>query len=169
MTTSKAIVDILDDVQASITVKDHQRPNLLQRIEIACAALRGQEREPDKGPWSVSEDGRSISSDNFVHDVQLKVSGDFYDDEDRRAYARRLATQLNEHKPLSTGLPKEPPAGLLHSMALRTRHDFGLTKIETDGPLTSGVTREERIALLDNMRRFYEEVAGHGFFKYSDT
>lgn len=49
----------------------------------------------DTGPWSVSEDGREIQSDDFTHDVILRVTGDFYDDAQRNAYAKNLAAKLN--------------------------------------------------------------------------
>lgn len=49
----------------------------------------------DKGPWTVSVDGRSIESDDFTHDVILRVTGDFYCDEQRKAYADNLAAKLN--------------------------------------------------------------------------
>jgi hypothetical protein len=99
MTIDEQMIDILRDVrwladnyQNSF---DHERRSLVQRIDIACRSLVGQERVPDQGPWTVSEDGRVLSSDNFEHDVQIKVSGDFYGDEDRIAYSKELASRLN--------------------------------------------------------------------------
>jgi len=50
----------------------------------------------DKGPWVVSEDGQAIESDDFTHDVILRVTGDFYNDEQRKAYAENLAMKLNK-------------------------------------------------------------------------
>jgi hypothetical protein len=49
----------------------------------------------DKGPWAASEDGRSLYSDDFTHDVVLKLSGDFFDDKQRRLYAENLVKKLN--------------------------------------------------------------------------
>lgn len=49
----------------------------------------------DKGPWIVSECGRGIESDDFTHDVHLQIVGDFYSDEQRKAYADNLAKKLN--------------------------------------------------------------------------
>lgn len=49
----------------------------------------------DHGPWTVSEDGRVIQSDDFTHDVALTVSGDFASNADRRAYSEELAKRLN--------------------------------------------------------------------------
>lgn len=49
----------------------------------------------DKGPWVVSNDGREIASDDFTHDVILRVTGDFWSDEQRKAYAENLAAKLN--------------------------------------------------------------------------
>lgn len=51
--------------------------------------------EHDKGPWDVSADGRAISSDDFTYDVILRVSGDFYDDAQRKRYSDNLAAKLN--------------------------------------------------------------------------
>jgi hypothetical protein len=65
-------------------------------------------------------------------------------------------------------LPKDPPAGLLISMAMRYRHDFGLRKSQSSGPLTCGVTDDERQAILATMRQLYEEVSGHGFYQWND-
>lgn len=52
----------------------------------------------DDGPWTVSEDGHSIASDNFTHDVILRITGDFYDDRQRKAYAENLVKKLNAPK-----------------------------------------------------------------------
>ncbi len=49
----------------------------------------------DKGPWIVESDGKSIRSDDFTHDVVLRITGDFYSDEQRKAYAENLAAKLN--------------------------------------------------------------------------
>ena len=57
----------------------------------------------DKGPWTVSADGREIESDDFAHDVILRVTGDFYSDEQRKAYAENLAAKLNAHNAELTG------------------------------------------------------------------
>ena len=51
--------------------------------------------EHDKGPWSVSSDGCTIGSDDFTHDVHLRVTGDFSDDAERKAYSENLAKKLN--------------------------------------------------------------------------
>lgn len=52
--------------------------------------------EHDKGPWDVSPDGRTIQSDDFCHDVTLHVSGDFWDDAQRKRYADNIARKLNQ-------------------------------------------------------------------------
>ncbi len=156
---SQQIDDILKDVVAyanhMAAFEDAEARQYLTRIRIACEALLGQERNPDLGPWSMSPDGRLISSDTFDHDVQLKVSGDFYGDGDRAAYSKRLIEQLNQAKPLPSGLPVEPPTSLLYSMAMRYRHDFGLLDDAT------------KMSVLTTMRQLYEEVSGHGFHSWS--
>lgn len=64
-------------------------------------------------------------------------------------------------------LPKIPPAGLIESMCLRYAHDFGLDKVE--GELTCGWTEREREALRITMLQLYEEVSGHGFYRWVDV
>lgn len=49
----------------------------------------------DVGPWTVSDDGRNIYSDDFHFDVHLSVHGDFATDADRVAYSKRLVERLN--------------------------------------------------------------------------
>lgn len=49
----------------------------------------------DKGAWTVNKDGRAIESEDFTHDVILRVTGDFFSDEQRKAYAEILAAKLN--------------------------------------------------------------------------
>lgn len=61
-------------------------------------------------------------------------------------------------------IPIEPPPGLIDSMCMRFRHDFGLTK--QPGELSSGLTDSERDALRRQMRQLYDEVAGTGFFRW---
>jgi len=52
----------------------------------------------DKGPWSVPDmTGLVIESDDFTHDVILRIHGDFESDEQRYAYAHGLADVLNKH------------------------------------------------------------------------
>jgi hypothetical protein len=52
-------------------------------------------QQMDKGPWTVGDDARSLRSDDFTHDVVLKLSGDFSDDGQRRRYAEELCSKLN--------------------------------------------------------------------------
>jgi hypothetical protein len=61
----------------------------------------------DKGPWTVDADGKSIQSDDFTHDVILRVTGDFYSDAQRKAYAENLAKKLNVPNANVTGLAPE--------------------------------------------------------------
>jgi hypothetical protein len=49
----------------------------------------------EDGPWTVAQEGRALYSDDFHHDVTLKIMGDFANDEDRTAYAKHLAAILN--------------------------------------------------------------------------
>ena len=61
----------------------------------------------DKGPWEIYYDDRVVNgdtgqkriigllSDDFEHDVLLRVSGDFATYEDRHHYCKLLAAKLN--------------------------------------------------------------------------
>lgn len=51
--------------------------------------------EHDKGPWTVSPDGSVIESEDFTHDVQIQIYGDFYDSDQRKKYADNIAAKLN--------------------------------------------------------------------------
>lgn len=62
----------------------------------------------DKGPWTPSDDGRHIQSEDFEHDVTLRVSGDFATDEDRIAYTKWLAAKLNAAPPVPDGMVLVP-------------------------------------------------------------
>lgn len=52
----------------------------------------------DQGPWTAHKSGPDVYlySDDFRHDVSLKVSGDFWDVNKKLAYAQLLADQLND-------------------------------------------------------------------------
>ena len=63
-------------------------------------------------------------------------------------------------------IPTTPPRALLVSMAMRLRHDFHLDRIDGH-PLSSGLAPAEREALLGTMAQIYEEVAGKGFYRWS--
>lgn len=52
----------------------------------------------DRGPWRVMVDEKgipSIASDDFTHDVVLRITGDFEDNIMRKAYAQDLCDSLN--------------------------------------------------------------------------
>ena len=51
-------------------------------------------------------------------------------------------------------VPREPTEGLLVSMAMRYRHDFGV--------LDSGMQH----SILIDMRKLHEEVVGEGFYRF---
>lgn len=51
----------------------------------------------DKGPWEATTfgDHAFVCSDDFTHDVCLRVQGDFRNIEDALAYANEIAEVLN--------------------------------------------------------------------------
>lgn len=48
----------------------------------------------EKGPWVSGID--YIQSDDFTHDVRLKVTGDFANKQDKQRYTARLCEWLNK-------------------------------------------------------------------------
>ncbi len=62
-------------------------------------------------------------------------------------------------------LPKEPPAGLLMSMAIRHDHGLGVPGYY-DGLLGEGEHEKRLAAALTAMGQIYEEVSGNGFYTF---
>lgn len=59
---------------------------------------------PDKGPFEwCGDDGDFIVSRDFIYDAGLKLSGDFPDDETKRAYMQRVMDILNAARPNNGG------------------------------------------------------------------
>lgn len=76
---------------------------------------------------------------------------------------------LTELRPM-TKLPKNPPDELLHSMAIRYDHALGITGYYDTFPDTDEGAHERRYqSTLRIMSQLYEEVSGHGFYKWEDT
>ena len=67
-------------------------------------------------------------------------------------------------------LPKEPPPGLLMSMAIRYDHALGCPGYYDQQQLfgEKGPSHSQRLeSTLTTMRQLYEEVSGHGFYRKS--
>ena len=81
-----------------------------------------------------------------------------------RAALRRSVRIID---PAPAALPKEPPPGLLMSMALRYDHGLGCPGYYDQELLCGkpGAHAKKLEATLRIMRQLYEEVAGHGFYK----
>jgi hypothetical protein len=63
-------------------------------------------------------------------------------------------------------LPKEPPPGLLMSMAIRYDHGLGCPGYYDSFPRFEGDGHQKRLeSTLRTMRQLYEEVSGQGFYK----
>ena len=63
-----------------------------------------------------------------------------------------------------TVLPKDPPPGLLMSMAIRSDHGLGCPGYY-DGKY--GLTHQQYLdSVLRDMSQLYEEVSGHGFYQW---
>lgn len=81
------------------SVRQHWRKQARAALEAALPHLQG-EAVPDKGPWEVcaGEPG-SVISDDFTHDVMLRVHGDFGSDEALANYCAWLVGRLNHPQP----------------------------------------------------------------------
>lgn len=67
-----------------------------------------------------------------------------------------------------TVLPKDPPDELIMSMALRFDHGLGCGGYY-DALYGDGEHEKRLASTLLIMRQLYEEVSGHGFYKYGTT
>lgn len=83
----------------------------------------------DKGPWTVetgTDDSIYLQSDDFTHDVSLKISGDFGDRTRKEAYAKFLAQVLSSGclRQHALNTLRNDPAELMQSLesALGTQH-----------------------------------------------
>jgi hypothetical protein len=69
-------------------------------------------------------------------------------------------------------MPKEPPHGLLMSMAIRFDHALGVpgyydqfSALAVVSDMPRGLTHAQRLeSTLRTMRQLYEEVSGYGFY-----
>ena len=52
----------------------------------------------DKGPWNITTN-MELQSDDFMHDVRIKINGDFEGLADRLRYLNALKDRLNEKPP----------------------------------------------------------------------
>jgi hypothetical protein len=76
------------------------------------------------------------------------------------------------YKALWPDMPKEPPPGLLMSMAIRFDHGLGVPghydqfrALAVICDMPPGPTHAERLeSTLRTMRQLYEEVSGYGFY-----
>ena len=73
-------------------------------------------------------------------------------------------TRVERSKPSAVGmLPKDPPPGLLMSMAIRYDHALGCSgHYDSVG---EGEHEKRLQSVLTTMRQLYEEVSGHGFYR----
>lgn len=91
---------------------------------------------------------------------------------DTLAFARALmdhVSKIEQPAPATAALPKQPPPGLLMSMAMRYDHGLGCKAYYDEialGPPAGGQTHAQRLeSTLVTMRQLYEEVSGHGFYR----
>jgi hypothetical protein len=65
----------------------------------------------ENGPWEVQEwnHGRIVlQSDDFMHDAALEITGDFTNIEEKREYAKEIASRLNLTNPIPAGVKNDP-------------------------------------------------------------
>lgn len=65
-------------------------------------------RVPDRGPWKLAENGEFLYSDDFEHDVHLRINGDFGGPERQLKYAAYLARILDRGCALEFALAELP-------------------------------------------------------------
>lgn len=82
---------------------ESERATLWRRCrDLEAGVKRPQDGEPR---FRVSDDGRTISDEDFIFDVLIRVGGDFGDDALRTSYAQWMCDALNE---ADKHLPREP-------------------------------------------------------------
>ncbi|GBG14350.1 uncharacterized protein NMK_1949 [Novimethylophilus kurashikiensis] len=80
----------LHDLHPAVVELNHLR----ERVSALEAAL-GRPFIVERGPWSVDASGSHLESNDFTHDVRLRIIGDFSDEAQRRVYAEEIARRLN--------------------------------------------------------------------------
>jgi hypothetical protein len=94
----------------------------------------------------------------------------------RNEGAADIASLLDEARAAieeAVKLPKDPPPGLLMSMALRYDHALGcpgyydeVNRLGGSLGFSTGASHSQRLeSTLRQMRQLYEEVSGHGFYR----
>lgn len=103
---------------------------------------------------------------------ELPKPWDLQHDDDGMPQVLYTADQMREYGRAcalaAEPLPKEPPPGLLMSMAIRYDHGLGMPGFYDSGIYTdvTGITHAQRLdSTLRTMRQLYEEVSGHGFYR----
>jgi hypothetical protein len=94
----------------------------------------------DKGPWKVipatgMRGGVCVASDDFTHDVLLRINGDFESDTQRLAYADWLAAKLNSTADQPDPAPDSEAYQFREMMALM--HGDGGHYLAAHGPKKS--------------------------------
>ena len=94
---------VLDEALALLYADPAARIAFLRRL--AGPSARGRDLAVrEDGPWearATTDMGWVVESDDFHHDVSLRISGDFGCQWAREAYARELARRLNDSHPES--------------------------------------------------------------------
>jgi hypothetical protein len=104
--SSMLIFPTMDDAKPHLIEKWNRRaeaeqhhPDCPIRQTGLCECKRFEQPTPapgmvmDKGPWHAGV--TAVYSDDFTHDVHLRIHGDFADDNQREEYAKGLALMLN--------------------------------------------------------------------------
>lgn len=92
-----------------------------------------------------------IESEDFHHDVSLRVFGDFESVQQKEAYAKGLASKLNNSK----SLPEEPSEELLNELGTSFRPDF---MEDFNSKTGSGITHHQRTSISNAMAKFYKII-----------
>ena len=85
--------------------------------------------------------------------------------QDGHASCMYVAKKIEHELEVASRLPKDPPPGLLMSMAIRYDHALGCDGYYDHPVFGQGLTHKQHLeGTLITMRQLYEEVSGYGFY-----
>ena len=103
----KSEADAIEAERATLWTRCRDIEAKLVTQQAISAELRTEVQQLKLGEprFRVSDDGRTISDEDFIFDVLIRVGGDFGDDALRTSYAQWMCDALNE---ADKHLPREP-------------------------------------------------------------
>lgn len=109
--------------------------------------------------WEADNGEKGHISYALDRDVQkFYLMDEGYTKSESSALLGAVFEKLNEICIVKETIKKSRRDEIIESMCYTLRHDFGLTKSENAGMLSSGLTEKERQALWINMAQIYDNV-----------